>query len=171
MNAVRGPDGAFSVRRAGRDDAPALVRLIQELALFEGLPPPDAEGERRLVEDGFGAHPRFEAWLAFVPERPDAVGYAVVFETYSTFAARPSLYIEDVFVLPEYRGRGLGTGLLRHCIRLAKEKGCGRVEWTCLDWNTRAQAVYEGTVGARRMAEWLLYRLTAPEIERFLEGD
>jgi GNAT superfamily N-acetyltransferase len=154
-----------SIRRATRDDAAALIGLVMALAEFEKLTPPDAEAQQRLVEHGFGERPRFEAWLAFSDSSHEPVGYALVFETYSSFLARPSLYLEDIFVLPEHRGRGVGSALLRHCIRLADERGCGRVEWTCLDWNTKAQCVYEN-LGAERLSQWFLYRLGRDRIEQ-----
>jgi GNAT superfamily N-acetyltransferase len=87
------------------------------------------------------------------------VGYSIFFETYSTFLANPTLYLEDIFVLPNYRNRGIGSALLQHAIQIAHERGCGRMEWTCLDWNNKAQAVYE-RLGARHLSEWYLYRLT-----------
>src|SRR5206468_7519027 len=117
--------------------------LVIALAEFEKLPPPDAEAQARLVEDGFGARPRFEAWLAFGNGEAEPVGYALVFETYSSFLARPTLYLEDVFVLPAWRARGIGQALLRQCIQTAHERGCGRLEWACLDWNTKARKFYE----------------------------
>jgi GNAT superfamily N-acetyltransferase len=153
------------VRRAARSDAPALLRLIIALAEFEKLPPPDQAAQERLVRDGFGDHPRFEAWMAFWDDRAEPVGYAVFFETYSTFEATPSLYLEDIFVLPDLRGRGIGSALLRTGIQIAHDRGCARMEWACLDWNTRAQAAYD-RLGARRLSEWILYRLPRPEIER-----
>jgi GNAT superfamily N-acetyltransferase len=94
----------------------------------------------------------------------EPTGYAILFETYSSFLARPTLYLEDIFILPQYRSRGLGLGLLHHCIQLAYERGCGRMEWTVLDWNTKAQRVYDG-LGARRLSEWFLYRLDQDQIE------
>ena len=160
----------ITLRRAERADADLLLRLITALAEFENLPPPDAEARARLIEHGFGEHPKFEAWLAECDGVPGPVGYAFLFETYSTFLARPTLYLEDLFVLPDYRGRGVGSALLRHCVRLAHERGCGRMEWTCLDWNTSAQAVYE-KLGARRMSEWYLYRLTQDKFETLLAED
>jgi GNAT superfamily N-acetyltransferase len=153
------PDGnSILLRRATQSDAPALLRLIVALAEYEKLTPPDAEAQSRLIRDGFGRHPRFEAWLAYWWEVPEPVGYAVFFETYSTFAAAPTLYLEDVFVLPDFRGRGIGSALLRACIGVADERGCARMEWTCLDWNTGAQKTYE-RLGAQRLSEWILYRL------------
>lgn len=156
------------IRRAERADAPALLALIVALAEFEKLPPPDAAAQSRLIAHGFGAAPKYEAYLAEVAGLPGPVGYAFVFETYSTFLARPTLYLEDLFVLPEHRGRGIGGRLLRHCVELAQARGCGRMEWSCLDWNTSAQAVYE-KMGAQRMSDWYLYRLTRDAMEAFLE--
>lgn len=152
----------LTLRRAERADSQALISLIVALAEFEKLPPPDTDAQARLIADGFGAAPKFEAWLAEWDAQP--VGYAFFFETYSTFLARPTLYLEDLFVLPDFRRRGIGKALLNHCVKLAKERGCGRMEWTCLDWNVDAQEVYE-KMGARRMDEWLTYRLTHDALE------
>ena len=160
-------ENPFVLRRALRPDAPALIELITALAQFEKLTPPNSEEQSRLIEDGFGDRPRFEAWLAFWQGEPAPVGYAVFFETYSTFRATPTLYPEDIFVLPAYRQRGIGSELLRHCIRLAHDRGCARMEWTCLDWNRKAQQVYE-RIGARHLSEWYLYRLTRDGMEKFL---
>lgn len=161
----------LSIRPAQREDAPALIRLIVALAEFEKLDPPDEAAQERLIEDGFGTRPRFEAWLAFVGNQPEPVAYAIFFETYSSFLARPSLYIEDIFVLPEHRKSGIGTALLRKAIELARSRDCGRVEWTALDWNTNAQRVYEEKLGARRMSEWYLYRMTKTEMDHYLTED
>jgi GNAT superfamily N-acetyltransferase len=146
------------LRRAQREDAPAMLDLIVALAHFEKLPPPDTDAQKRLIEDGFGARPRFECWLGFGTDTSKPVAYALLFETYSSFLARPTLYLEDIFVLPDFRRQGIGGALLDHRIRLARARGCGRMEWTCLDWNTKAQAAYE-KLGARQMKEWFLYRL------------
>ena len=158
----------FKLRRARREDALALFELIAALAKFEKLRPPNAEEQQRLMEDGFGARPRFEAWLGFWKKEPKPVGYAIFFETYSTFRATPTLYLEDIFVLPKYRRRGMGSALLRHCIQSAHDRGCARMEWTCLDWNRKAQRVYE-RIGARHLSEWYLYRLTRDGMEKFLK--
>ena len=168
-NATSGADEAFRLRRATRADAPALIELIVALAQFEKIPAPTAAEQQRLIEHGFGDRPRFEAWLAFWADVPQPVGYAVLFETYSTFRASPTLYLEDVFVSPAYRRRGIGSALLRHCIQVAYERGCERMEWTCLDWNKKAQAVYE-RIGARHLSDWYLYRLTRDGMEKFLAG-
>ena len=160
----------ITIRRAERADAETVIGLIIALAEFENLPPPDAEAQARLIAHGFGPEPKFEVMLAEAEGAPSPVGYALLLQTYSTFLAQPSLYLEDVFVLPEYRKRGIGKALLRHCVRTAFERGCGRMEWTCLDWNTNAQALYE-RMGARRMKEWYLYRMTRDVMGRFLEAE
>jgi len=157
-----------TLRRAERADAEAVIGLIIALAEFENLPPPDAAAQARLIAHGFGEQPKFEVMLAEVEGAPGPVGYALLLQTYSTFLAQPSLYLEDVFVLPEFRKQGVGTALLRHCVQTAHERGCGRMEWTCLDWNTNAQAMYD-RMGARRMKEWFLYRMTRPAMEKMLE--
>ncbi len=153
------PAGKLTIRRAVRADAEAMIELIVALAQFEKLAPPDEEAQKRLVEHGFGERPRFECWLGFLEGATRPIAYALVFESYSSFLALPTLYLEDIFVLPTFRRRGIGGALLRHCIQLAQERGCGRMEWTCLDWNTKAQTAYD-QLGARRMSEWFLYRLT-----------
>ncbi|TLD71071.1 GNAT family N-acetyltransferase [Phragmitibacter flavus] len=160
----------YEIRRAEVRDGDGLLSLISGLAEYENLEPPDEKARQRLLEDAFGEVPKFEAWLAFVPEREEAVGMVVLLSTYSTFLARPSLYIEDVFVFPEFRGRGIGGALLRKAVELARERGCGRVEWTALDWNVNAQKVYEEKMGARHMKEWFLYRMTGVEMDRFLSA-
>lgn len=163
-------DSRLAIRRAARADAPALLALIVALAQFEKLPPPDAEAQKRLLEDGFGERPRFESWLGFWEGEAQPVAYALLFETYSSFLARPTLYLEDIFVLPAFRRRGIGSGLLRHCIRLAHARACGRMEWTCLDWNIKAQAAYQ-RLGAQQMNEWFLYRLTREGMGQVLGGE
>ncbi|HEY6167851.1 MAG TPA: GNAT family N-acetyltransferase [Verrucomicrobiae bacterium] len=161
---------AFNVRRATRADAAGLLQLIIALAHFEKLDPPDAGAQARLIEDAFGPRPRIEPWLAFSAGHDKPVGYAILLETYSSFLALPTLYLEDLFVLPEFRGRGIGKALFQQCVQLAHERGCGRMEWTCLDWNTKAQCFYEG-IGARRLSDWFLYRLTRDQLTHLATGE
>ena len=158
------------IRRATTtEDAHTLIDLIKKLAEFEKLAGPDDAGIERLIDDGFRrAVPLYEAYLAETSDGK-AVGYALMFQTYSTFLCRPSIYIEDLFVLPEHRGGGYGKALLTHCIKLADKRGCGRVEWTVLDWNTGAQEFYKA-LGAKHLTEWYLYRLTADKIAEVAEG-
>ena len=95
----------------------------------------------------------------------------ILVETYSSFLALPTLYLEDLFVLPERRKAGVGGSLLKKVVSLAHERGCGRVEWTALDWNVNAQQVYEQRIGAKRMSEWLLYRMTREDMQLLLDRD
>lgn len=158
------------IRAAERADAPALVALIRALAAFERLPGPDDAAVARLVEDAFGSRPRIEVLLAELEAEPggaaDAaaapVAYAILFMTYSTFRARPTLFLEDLFVHPRARRRGVARAVLDHLQALARARGCGRVEWMVLDWNTDAQELYD-RYGATRLDDWKLYRVDLPE--------
>lgn len=153
------------LRKAMPTDGDTLCDLICALADHEKLPRPDAAARERLKRDAFGATPRFEAWLAEVGGR--AVGYAITFYTYSTFLALPSLYLEDIFVLPEYRSQKIGAALFKHCARLALDGGCGRMEWQVLHWLTPAIEFYR-SLGATRLEGWQPYRLTRADLERLL---
>jgi GNAT superfamily N-acetyltransferase len=159
---------AVHVRRAERQDVPVLLELITALAHYEKLEPPDAEARQRLTADGWSAHPRFDAWLA---EKDGlAVAYAIVFETYSSFLARPTLYIEDIFVLPEHRRAGVGNALFRRLVQEAVDRECGRMEWVCLDWNRPGLEFYE-KVGAQRLSDWITFRLTRSEMETLVSDN
>ncbi len=147
------------IRPARRDDAPAFLALIQALADFEKLPGPDAAARERLVEDAFGARPRYEVFVAEVDGQVSA--YAIFFHTYSTFRARPTLFLEDLFVHPRARRRGVAKAMLARLRALAEERGCGRFEWMVLDWNVDAQKLYDG-VGAKMLHDWRLYRTDLP---------
>lgn len=150
------------VRRAGAADAPVLLELVDALADYERLARPDAAARERLVRDAFGPAPRFEAWLFESAGEP--VGYAIVFETYSSFLARPTLFLEDLFVLPARRRGGVGRAALRFLAAEAIRRGCGRVEWMVLDWNEPALAFYDA-LGAERLA-WTSYRLAGDALAR-----
>ena len=135
-----------------------FVSLIAALADYEHLDPPDDGAVARLRADAFAAAPRFEAALA-IAEGGRAVGYAIWLETYSTFLARPTMFLEDLFVVGEARGSGAGSGLFDHVRLLGAQRGCGRMEWQVLDWNASAREFYHRR-GAEWMKEWLLYRIT-----------
>ena len=132
--------------------------LINALADYEKLPRPEAAAAARMRADAFGSRRRFEAALA-VDDADRAVGYAIWFETYSTFLAKPTMYLEDLFVLEEARGTGAGGMLFDHVRALGEERGCGRMEWQVLDWNTLARDFYHRR-NAQWMKEWLLYRIS-----------
>lgn len=169
-------NGKLVIRRATADDVPTLLELIRGIAEYERLSHEVEATEELLRTHGFGPRPIYEAVLAEryeegseVPEaagrRPRdqmksrAVGFALYFFTFSTFKARPTLYLEDLFVRPEARGRGVGRRLLVHLARVAVERECGRMEWSVLDWNTPARDFY-GKLGAVAMDEWTVFRMT-----------
>ena len=145
-----------TIRKLQKKDSRSFLHLIDALADFEKLKRPTGSARRRLLRDAFGKHRRFDAYLAFVHQRP--VGYAIVFETYSSFLARPTLFLEDIFILSEYRSYGIGLTLFDYCVAEARRRRCGRMEWIVLDWNKNAIRFYERR-NARRLKEWLLYRI------------
>ena len=157
------------IRRASREDFPILVELITALAHYEKLDPPDAGAQQRLLNDGWCDQPRFEAWIATQGAEP--AGYAIVFETYSTFLAQPTLYLEDIFVLPDRRSSGVGYALFKRLAKEAVDRGCGRMEWACLDWNELGLRFYD-RLGARGLNDWKYFRLVRHELERLADpGD
>jgi GNAT superfamily N-acetyltransferase len=151
------------VRPARRADADLLLGLIDALADYEKLARPDAAARGRLIRDAFGDSPRIETFL--VEQNGQAVGYALIFESYSSFLARPTLYLEDVFVLPQHRRGGIGAEVMRYLAGEALRRGCGRMEWQVLTWNELAIGFYD-KIGARRMDDWVGYRLAEEDLER-----
>ena len=145
------------IRPAEPADVPVVAELIWQLARFEKLEKEVVLTEELLRAGLFGSRPYAEAVLA--DENGEPIGFALFFHTFSTFLARPGLYLEDLFVLPEHRGRGVGRALLGHLARLAVERGCGRLEWAVLNWNKEAIRFYE-RLGAHPNSEWTVYRLT-----------
>jgi GNAT superfamily N-acetyltransferase len=148
---------AFTLRAAGPADVSTILRCIRGLAEYERLAHACVATEALLLESLFGSSPAAEVVLAFQGDAP--AGFALWFRSYSTFLARPGIYLEDLFVLPEFRGRGLGRRLLAHLARTASERGYGRLEWAVLDWNTDAIRFYE-SLGAVPMADWTTYRVS-----------
>lgn len=147
----------LTVRRATARDADNFVELVKALAEYEKLPPPGSGEIRRLKRDAFGSRRRFELLMAFADG--EAVAYAVFFMTYSTFLARPTLYLEDIFVRPEYRRSGVGVSMFSRLASIAKQRKCGRMEWSVLRWNQLALGFYR-KIGAKALDEWSYYRLT-----------
>jgi GNAT superfamily N-acetyltransferase len=146
----------FTLRPAAPDDVPVILRCIQGLAEYERLADQCHASEAQLRETLFGVAPVAEVTLALAGDIP--AGFALWFRNYSTFLARPGVYLEDLFVFPEFRGHGLGKKLLMSLARTALERGYGRVEWAVLDWNVDAIAFYE-SLGAVAMSDWTTYRL------------
>ena len=154
---------AVRIRPGTIRDVPAILSLIRGLAKYEHLTHEVRTSAKRLRRDGFGAHRYFETLICTHESRP--VGFALYFFAYSTFACRPTLYIEDIFVLPEERGKGIGKALLVELARVATRKDCGRMEWAVLDWNTPAIRFYQ-KLGAKLRKEWILTRLSGPALRR-----
>ena len=154
----------FTVRSAGVEDIPAILNLIKELAVYEKLSHEVTASEEKLTKFGFGEKKYFEVLLAETQER-QAAGFAFYFFTFSTFIARPTLYLEDLFVMPQYRGSGIGKALLKELANIALEKECGRMEWSVLDWNIPAIEFYLA-IEAVPMREWTTYRLDREAMER-----
>jgi GNAT superfamily N-acetyltransferase len=153
----------LTIRRATRADAATIVGLIRGLAAYERLLRAMEATPARIGRHGFGRRRYFEALLCRRGRRP--IGFALYYFTYSTFMGRPTLYLEDLFVLPEERGRGAGRALLTALARIALRRGCGRMEWTVLDWNTPAIRFYR-RLGATLRREWILTRLSGAPLAR-----
>ena len=161
------PPGSLRIVPARSEDVPIILSLVRALGEYERL-----SHEIVATEDGlrgwlFGERPAAEVVLAYVDD--DVVGFALFFHNFSTFLGRPGLYLEDLFVLPEWRGHGIGKRLLVHLAELAVERGCGRMEWNVLDWNAPALRFYE-RMGARVMQEWKLCRLSGESLARVAAG-
>lgn len=150
-----------AIRAATRGDVPVILELIQGLAEYEKLAHECVATEAALEETLFGARPQGEVIIALADGTP--AGFALFFHNYSTFLARHGIFLEDLFVKPAFRGRGIGKTLLAHLAGIAVERGCGRLEWSVLDWNTDAIQFYE-SLGARAMDEWTVYRVTGPAL-------
>jgi GNAT superfamily N-acetyltransferase len=147
----------IEIRLATREDAPLLLKFISGLADYEKLAHEVTATEAQLAKTLFGPKPVAESIIAFINGQPG--GFALFFHNYSTFLAKPGLYLEDLFVLPELRGRGIGKALFIRLAKVAVERDCGRFEWSALDWNEPAIRFYEA-MGASAMTEWTTFRLT-----------
>jgi GNAT superfamily N-acetyltransferase len=149
--------GRFRIEPATERDLSLILRLIKELAAYEKLAHEVTATEDILRSSLFGSRPAAEVVIAYADAEP--AGFAVYFQTFSTFLGLPGVYLEDVYVSPAWRGLGLGRRLLAHVASVAVDRGCGRMEWSVLDWNELALNVYR-TIGARPMDEWTVHRLT-----------
>ncbi len=152
--------GKIRIERVKPENFHIFTGLIEKLAEYERLIPPDEDARLRLKEDAFSFSPRYEAYLGYIDEIP--AGYITFYFTYSTFNAKPTLYLEDIFVLEEWRNHGLGKSLFEFCRNTAKTRSCGRMDWTVLTWNEPSIAFYEKKGGKRQ--DWYLYRLEGDEI-------
>jgi len=154
---------ALVIRRGTERDVPTILKLIRGLAEYERLAHEVEATTARVRAHGFGRRRYFETIICRRAGTP--VGFALYFFTYSTFLARPTLYLEDLFVLPEERGAGAGKALLRALARIAVRRGCGRLEWAVLDWNRPAIGFYK-RLGAKLRRQWILTRLTGAPLRR-----
>jgi GNAT superfamily N-acetyltransferase len=150
-----------TIRAANAADAPTICGLIRKLAEYERLTHELLFDERQMTEHLFGRHRFAEVLLA--EDNGRAVGCAVFYHNYSTFAGKPGIYLEDLFVLPDYRGRGHGRALFQAVVNVAVERGCGRMEWAALNWNEPAIEFYE-SFGATKLSEWTTFRLTGEKL-------
>ena len=158
-------DGDFQIRFADRADLPLILELIRELAEYE-----------RLADEVVATHELLSEWL-FEKEKAEAligeldgrpVAFAVFFHNFSTFLGRAGIYLEDLYVRPEARGRGIGKAMLKFIAKLCVGRGCGRLEWWCLDWNERSISFYE-SFGAEAMSDWTVYRLTGDTLKKLAD--
>lgn len=155
--------GTLVIRRGTERDVPTILTLIRGLAEYERLAHEVEATAARVRAHGFGRRRYFETIICRRGGTP--VGFALYFFTYSTFLARPTLYLEDLFVLPDERGTGAGKALLRALARIAVRRGCGRLEWAVLDWNRPAIGFYK-RLGAKLRRQWILTRLTGAPLRR-----
>lgn len=153
----------LEIRPAAEEDVPLLLCLIKKLAEYEKLSHEVTATEEVLKESLFGERRGAEALLAYLGDEP--AGFALFFHNFSTFLGRPGLYLEDLYVRPEFRGDGVGRALLVRLAKLATERGCGRLEWWVLDCNEPAIRFYK-SLGAEAMDDWTVYRVTGEALER-----
>ena len=152
-----------TIREAQPSDVPVILGMIRELAEYERLLHMVVATEESLPRSLFGSRPYAEALLAEVGG--EAVGFALYFHNFSTFLGKPGLYLEDLFVKPAFRGRGIGKALLSRVARIAVERDCGRMEWSVLDWNEPSIRFYE-SLGAKPLDDWTIFRLTGDALQR-----
>jgi len=154
---------SLTIREATRADVPLILTFIRELAEYEKLLHEVEATEADLAETLFGARPYAEVVIAESEGNP--AGFALFFHNYSTFAGRPGIYLEDLYIRPEARGKGIGRALLAHLAETALTRSCARLEWAVLDWNRPAIGFYE-SLGAKAMDEWTVYRLSGETLRR-----
>jgi GNAT superfamily N-acetyltransferase len=158
----------FAIRPATTGDVPIILELIRDLATYERAPHDVTATEEQLTDVLFGEKQAAEVLLAFEGDIP--IGFAVFFHNFSTWLGRPRLYLEDLFVRPEHRGKGYGRALLVYLAGIARDRGCGRMEWAVLDWNAPAIDFYK-KLGAAPLEEWKIFRLTRDGIAKLAAED
>ena len=161
------PTLALNIRPATPDDIPVILAFIRELAVYERAPEQAVAKPEDLLRDGWGKEPKFRVVIAEWQGAP--AGFALFFYNYSTWQGRPGLYLEDLFVRPQFRGKGIGKALLLHLAGIAVRENCGRFQWQVLDWNAPAIDFYK-SLGAVVMKEWLTMRVEGEAIERLAEA-
>ena len=154
------------LRYAGEDDIQLIFQFIKDLAEYEKMADEVVATEFQLKEHLFGDHSYAEVILAFYDDSP--AGFALFFHNFSTFLGRPGLYLEDLFVKPKYRGKGIGTSLLSYLAKVAVERNCGRLEWAVLDWNTPSIEFYK-SLNAKPLDDWTTFRLTGDSLDKLSE--
>ena len=157
---------AFSIRSATPADIDAILGMVRELAVYENLLDQYVATEEKFQEALFGEKPMAEALVGELKDEP--VAFALFFHNFSTFAGKPGLYLEDLYVKPPYRSRGFGKAFLRHLARIALERGCARFEWTVLDWNEPAIRAYD-SIAAASLDEWTIRRLEGGSLRKLAE--
>ena len=168
MSRVAGKAANFRIEKAREDDLALILSFIKELAEYERLSHEVVATEELLRESLFGERAVAEVVIAYDTDQR-AVGLALFFHNFSTFLGRPGIYLEDLYVQPHARGKGIGRALLSHLARLAKERRCGRLEWAVLDWNEPAIRFYK-KLGAVPMNDWTVFRATGESLDKLAEG-
>jgi GNAT superfamily N-acetyltransferase len=159
-------DAVFRIERATERDVPVILQLIKALAEYERMSADVTATEEKLRQSLFGPRPAAEVVIGYAGDT--VAGFALYFGNYSTFLGQPGIYLEDLYVAPEWRGRGFGKRLLAHLAALAIERGCGRLEWAVLNWNEPAIGFYK-KLGAAPMDAWTVFRVTGDELPRLAE--
>lgn len=157
----------LNIRPANPVDVPLIQQFIRDLAEYERSPESAIATQEDLLRDGFGAAPKYRCLLAEWDGQP--AGFAFFFYNYSTWQGRPGLYLEDLFVKPVFRGKGVGKALLLHLAKIAVDENCGRFQWQVLDWNTPAIDFYK-SLGAKTMDEWLTMRVEGEDIKKLADA-
>lgn len=157
----------FEIRNANKNDIPLILSFIKELAEYEKLLHEVEATEERLSATLFGEKPYAEVVIGYLNDAP--VSFALFFHNYSTFLAKPGIYLEDLFVRPEARGKGIGQKMLAYLAHLARQRACGRLEWWVLDWNESAIGFYK-RLGAKPMDEWTVHRVTGSALDELADS-